>query len=234
MRKVVKATLFVLALFFIGMNANAQYASSSSYSSNVTDGGWRLGLKLGPNFAGFTGKGADGLNGRVGVHAGMFAEYVMPTNLFIQTGLELTLKGAKYSYSDRYEDVKVTANPVYLQVPIHVGCQLMLADNMNVNVHVGPYLAYGIAGKWKTSYDDDDDDDYGYDYDDDDESMKFFGSEEDGGCKAFDFGLGFGIDLDISLFRLGLGYDAGLVNIGRDGDYPMRNRNFYITLGYKF
>ncbi|MCD8176138.1 MAG: PorT family protein [Tannerellaceae bacterium] len=230
MNKVVNVILIVFLFSLLGMSAQAQYARSNTYGFNG-EAGWRLGVKLGPNFAGFTGKGSEDLGGRVGVHAGMFAEYVMPGNLYIQTGLELSLKGAKETYSDEYEKLKFTANPLYLQIPIHLGYQIGVADDISVNIHAGPYLAFGIGGKWKFSYEDKSNS--GYDFDED-ESWNFFGSEDEDGCKAVDFGLGFGIDLDLSSFRIGLGCDAGLVNIDRDKDNPLKNRNFYLSLGYKF
>lgn len=226
-------TLFKLFLLtfavLIGLNMNAQSATSSSFGSNDGEGGLTFGVKAGVNFAGTSGKGAEDYDGKTGFNAGVFMEYTLPMNVYFMTGLDFSMKGAKFEETDGTEKYKETYSPMYLQLPIHAGYRVAITDGINVGVHFGPYLAYGIGGKSKYEYTDSD-----YPEDNEKEEEDFFGSEDKGGFKSFDFGLGFGADVDIDKFRVGLGYDFGLTNIGRNKDFPVKNRNFFINVGYKF
>lgn len=216
--------LSLLAVVIVaGINANAQSSGISNEESLLS-----FGVKAGVNFAGFNGKGAKELDGKIGFNAGVFAEYTLPTNLYFLTGLDVSFKGAKFEIKEEGDKYKETYSPIYLQLPIHAGYKLGISDNLTLGVHAGPYLAYGIGGKYKaeetingeTEKDDAD----------------FFGSEEKGGAKSFDFGLGLGVDADVKQFRIGLGYDLGLSNFDRneDGDAHLKNRNVFVNVGYRF
>lgn len=217
---------FLALILAIGLNANAQGASSNLYSSNGEEG-LSFGIKAGVNFAGFSGKGAKDLNGKIGYNVGVFAEYTLPASIYVLTGLDFTAKGAKIEEKDDGDMYKVTYSPLYLQLPIHIGYKVVLAENINLGIHAGPYLAYGIGGKVKMKY-------TSSERDTEKEDENFFGSEKDGGFKSLDLGLGFGADLEFGKYRIGLGYDLGLSNIGRDKDYPIKNKNLSINIGYKF
>lgn len=51
----------------------------------------------------------------------------------------LSTKGAK-------ED-EVTMNAVYLELPVMAAARIKVADNTNIVISAGPYLAYGVGGK---------------------------------------------------------------------------------------
>ncbi|MDL2303325.1 PorT family protein [Dysgonomonas sp. OttesenSCG-928-D17] len=221
MRTILKTSLVAIALL-IGVSASAQ-------DTPIT-----FGVKVGANLSNFSGD-LD-MDAKFGFNAGVTLDYAFTPDVYLLTGLEFTTKGAKRKTGDN----SFTMNPMYLQLPIHVGYKLTVADNTRLVFHAGPYVAYGLGGKTTTKT----------------AGIKtkgdFFGSEKDGGYKRFDFGVGLGVGAEFGKINVGLGYDFGLLNIARGGyegsfdlgdfgtieiessDYKVRNMNAYLTVGYKF
>lgn len=195
-------------------NTNRNY---NNHLENNKEAAFSAGIKGGMNLSTLGGKGVDGLDPKIGFNVGIFMEYTLPSDVYFLSGFEFTMKGAKYK-EGRYKE---TANPIYLQLPIHIGYKTMHANNISLGIHAGPYFAYGIGGKIKAENGSQK------------EEIDFFGGEGEG-AKSFDFGLGTGIDLDINRFRIGIGYDFGLNNIGRNSDSSVRNQNVYVQVGCKF
>lgn len=211
MKNLLKATLVALVLTF-ATNINAQSPIS-------------VGVKAGLNVSNQSYK-SEGLNvsgsAKVGFNAGLTLDINLPSNLAVMSGLELTTKGVKFDI----EDTKTTFNAMYLQLPIHLGYKIEIAPQTKIHFNAGPYLAYGIGGKIKNSYDN--------------EKMDTFG---DDALKRFDFGLGIGAGVTfVDKVQVRLGYDFGLADAGRKGtdeygdayDVKVKNRNFYVSLGYLF
>lgn len=93
-----------------------------------------------------------------------------------------------------------------------------IADNTNVVVNAGPYLACGVGGKAK------------YDLGNNTEHKKdTFGDE---GFKRFDAGLGLGVAFEFGQIIAGLDGQFGLVDVEKVGN--PKNMNFSIVVGYKF
>ncbi|CDC89129.1 conserved hypothetical membrane protein [Bacteroides faecis CAG:32] len=90
-----------------------------------------------------------------------------------------------------------------------------VVDGQNVVVKAGPYLACGIAGKYKIAGVKED----------------FFG--DNGGGKRFDFGLGVGVAYEINRFFVDLTGEFGLTKV-YDASGSPKNLNFSIGVGYKF
>ncbi|MDH6307259.1 hypothetical protein M2451_000408 [Dysgonomonas sp. PFB1-18] len=220
MRTILKTSLVAIALL-IGVSASAQ-------DTPIT-----FGVKVGANLSNFSGDVED-TKAKFGFNAGVTLDYAITPDIYLLTGLEFTMKGAKAEYGEEYNGVSVEvtekANPMYLQLPVHIGYKLAIADNTKLVFHAGPYVAYGIAGKAKVEYKGSV---AGIDLSGKAGEHDFFGSEEDGGYKRFDFGLGLGVGAEFGKIGVGLGYDFGLLNMSR-GDAKVRNMNAYLTLGYKF
>lgn len=155
------------------------------------------------NMSNFTGD-LD-MDMRVGFNVGVGMEYQFNELWSLQPSLMFTQKGAKY------EGLK--ANPMYLQLPVMAAVRLAVADNQNVVIKAGPYLAYGVAGKYKLAG----------------SKIDFFG---DGGADRFDFGLGVGVAYEINRFFVDLTGDFGLIDMYDAGS--TKNINFSIGVGYKF
>lgn len=168
-----------------------------------------LGVKAGANLSNFS-KG--GLDARFGFNAGLTADINFAPSMYVLTGLEFTMKGAKYKEGG----AKITHSPMYLQLPIHFGYKLEVMPGTNLVFRAGPYMAYGIAGKSKME---------GagiFDYDRD-----FFS----GGTKKFEVGLGGGVGAEFGKIGVTLGYDHALTKVWDSG---AKNHNAYLSLGYKF
>ena len=216
MKTILKTNLIIIALL-LAMGIQAQ------------DKPLTFGVKAGVNLSNFSGDVEDN-KAKPGFNVGVTVDYALTSDLYLLSGLEFTTKGAKSEYEETEQGVKVnvtaTANPMYLQLPVHLGYKIGISENTKIVLHAGPYLAYGIGGKLKeeakanvagvnanVSADTD-----------------FFGKEA---FKNFDFGLGLGAGVEFGKINAGLGYDLGLANISRE-DGKLRNMNAYLTVGYKF
>ena len=159
------------------------------------------GVKVGANISAET-------TSHFGYNVGATMDYGITRKASLFTGLELARKG--------YELSSGPANPLYLQLPIHVGYKFQSGGTYIVP-YVGSYLAYSLADNWKNEY-------YG----------DYFGEE---GIKPLDYGLGFGVGIDCGAYEVKLGYELGLANIARDYWYSAsstNNHNVSVSLSYKF
>lgn len=223
MKTTIKTILIAVALL-IGVGANAQ------------DNPLAFGVKAGVNLSNFSGNGADGMDAKVGFNVGLTVDYALSQDLYLLSGLELTMKGAKDKGSISFTDPTLGTvsfegtekdNPMYLQIPVHLGYKITVTDATKVVLHAGPYVAYGIGGKSKvkgTAVSGDEVVVIDTDFD-------FFGKDR---AKKFDFGLGLGAGLEFDKIAVGLGYDFGLINMLDNSSYTVKNMNASLTLGYKF
>lgn len=221
MKTILKTSLLAIFLL-IGVVANAQEQPLT------------FGVKAGMNLSNLSGDGVEGTDAKVGFNVGLTVDYALTQDLFLMSGLEFTTKGAKASFSDSYEGVNaemnITINSMYLQLPVHAGYKFDVSEGMKLNLHAGPYVAYGIGGKSKTKIKGDI---AGRDINLEPEGdVDMFGDK--GMANRFDFGLGLGVGAEFGKFGVGLGYDLGLTNIAKDSKEKVRNMNAYLTVGYKF
>lgn len=184
--------------------------------------------KVGMNMSNFTGDMDTDM--KIGFNVGVGMEYQFTEMWSIQPSLMLTTKGAKTedSFTEDGASVKLeeTYNPMYLELPIMAAARFAISDNMNIVISAGPYLAYGIGGKYKVKGS------ASYEGESASETEKtdIFG---DDGFNRFDFGLGVGAALEINKFFVGLNGEFGLTKLV-DGDGAPKNTNFSIGVGYKF
>lgn len=204
--KTIKTLLFAAALF-IGINANAQLGLGIVPFS--------FGIKGGVNMSNFGGDPKD-TDARAGWNAGLTFDLSLPANFYLASGVELTTKGAKYKV-DGIDD-KISASPLYIQLPVHIGYKINVAPMTRIVFHGGPYWAYGIGGKNKWNG----------------EKHDFFGKDEGEIAKRNDFGLGIGAGVELWKFTAGVGVDFGLLNISRVDNFNVKTQNSYFSLGYKF
>lgn len=220
--------MLVLACAFSVLTVSAQRASSSSssfFSTEKSDEGVVFGIRggiLGANMS-FSEDGSSYSPGsRIGFNAGVNVDIPLMQSLHLQTGLFLQQKGFKMEEDG--ETWKV--NPMYLQIPVLASYRYAFSDACELQINVGPYLAYGISGKSK------------YEVGGDEAEYDFFGGEDDDDsecAKSFDMGLSFGAGVTVAKhYYLGFSYDLGLTNIGRDDDGSIKNKAWMINLGYNF
>ena len=161
----------------------------------------------------------DGASSRIGFHVGVRGDYYVTGSqegFYFNAGLMLSLKGCEVEVikgDDEwwgFDSKKSSLNPFYLDIPIHVGYKYSVTDNIGIFADFGPYFSFGLFGKT--------------------EGESVFG---DDGLKRFDVGLGLrgGVEFN-KKFNVSLGYDWGLVDVVDNGN--LKNRNFMVSLGYKF
>lgn len=217
MKMIARTTLIVAAILLtIGVSAQ--------------DKPLTFGVKAGMNISNFSGDFED-TKAKIGFNAGVTLDFALTNDLYLLTGLEFTSKGAKVN-----EDTNLKMNLSYLQLPVHAGYKLTVANGMRIVFHAGPYIAYAADGKWKVKGVED--------------SVGVFGDEAEAAglkMKRFDFGLGFGVGAEFGQFHAGVNCDFGLVNIADFGmidledlgkldasSVSVKNMNVGISLGYKF
>lgn len=170
----------------------------------------QFGVKGGLNISNLTK--ASNSKAKIGFNAGVTADYQLAENLYVLSGLEYTTKGAKFTTSEATEDA--STNLGYLQLPIHAGYKMSIADDTRLVLHAGPYLAYALSAKNKV------------------------GSEKTDiidGINRFDAGLGIGAKVELGKISVGLGVDYGLTTVNKDTkNGKNRNMNAGLSVGYKF
>ena len=167
-------------------------------------------IKAGMNISNYTGD-AD-MNAKVGFKIGGGFEYGFNDTWPLQPSLMFSTKGAKLDAE--------TVNAMYLELPIMAAARFNVANNTNIVISAGPYLACGVGGKSTVELDS------GAEM-----SVKTFG---DNGLnlKRFDAGLGLGVAAEFGQIIAGLEGQFGLVDVQKLGN--PKNLNFSINLGYKF
>lgn len=217
MKTILKTSLLAISLL-IGVAANAQEQPLT------------FGVKAGMNLSNYGGD-AENTDAKIGFNVGVTVDYALTQDLFLMSGLDFSIKGAKATEKDSFGTVEVeyeyTSSPMYLQLPVHIGYKFEVSEGVKLNLHAGPYIAYGIGGKEKMKIKGNVP---GVDLEAD-EDVDLFGKD---GLNRFDFGLGLGVGVEFGKFGVGLGYDLGLANISGESDYKLSNMNAYLTVGYKF
>ena len=210
-------------------------AQSSPFSFTINAGGSLSDMRI---------KGSS-TDSKYGFRGGVGLEMNLPNNLFLQTGLDFAMKGANSNSmvvgdvnGDGYSpDVYMSEEMVrasYLILPVKAGYRLNVSRVVRLNFTFGPYLGYGIGGKYKareafkmalpgselsngthTEYSE-------FDYD-------TFSSET---LKRFDMGLAASAGVECKRILLNFGYEHGLINYSR-GSSSSYNSAFFLTLGYR-
>ena len=195
----------------------------------------------------FTGGDAKSYDMKVGYTFGVGVNYELTDMWSVQSGINITQKGASYEYADEDGYAKEKYNPIYLELPIMGALNINITDNIKFIANAGPYFAYGIGGKLKSESMDT----YYEEVTIYKESSNCFGKDKDGlkvFDKRFDMGIQYGIGFEINNhYMIKLQGQNGFLNCIKDfdeiddydGGYKtiynnLKNMSFSITLGYKF
>lgn len=168
-----------------------------------------LGIKGGANFA--TINNASGAEAKTGVLAGMYIRIALPASpMAIQPELLFAQYGANAEGSDSF----FTLN--YIQVPVLLKFGFGIpAAPASPNVFFGPYMGFNTKAEA--------------------EDGSGNTADIDGAVKDTDFGIVVGAGLDVSKFRLGLRYTAGLTNLYEDDiEDGEKNGAIALTVGIAF
>lgn len=186
----------------------------------------------------------DNLKCRTGFHVGAVMDWNFAGDFYLQPGIYFTTRGAKSEQSDTDDDYSYKGtekwNMSYLQIPVLASYRLPVSDAVKIDMHAGPYIAFGLGGKYKFE----ERETYGGITENRSDKYDIFGKsteeETKGDFKRFDFGLRFGVGVNIRKFYVGAAYDLGVTNLARTGeeswssDTKFRNGSFLVSVGYNF
>ncbi len=191
----------------------------------------RWGIMGGMNVSNYSdGDYISDSDARIGFSAGVNArQYFGPNNgLFAELGVLLSLKGSKAT--EHFDGLKISQriNPYYLDIPITIGYDYPIGDNVKAFVGFVPMFSIGLFGKTK----------YELDYRNEKITRKydiFKDGDKDlhRALRRFDFGLGLTVGCELyDLIRISLGYEWGLIDV--ISNTGIRNRNFQLGVTYLF
>ncbi len=200
-----------------------------------------IGLREGVNFSSvYDCETKETSKTKIGYNIGIIVDIPFEEKWSIQTGLSLITKGFKDQVTTypEAETSKIICNATYLQIPLLFTYHQYLTKNTNWQINMGPYFAFGVAGKTteggKTTIS-------GKEY-----SVKIeydtFGkrnSNSNYGLNSFDAGLSCGIGVVYHKFYFGFQSDLGITNIlnhdgiyGWNDDFSAQNRMFSTYIGF--
>lgn len=181
-----------------------------------------------------------GFKSRAGFHIGIRGQMDIPTlsdGIYANAGAFLSLKGASLDIGDLGGG---KSNAYYLDIPVHLGYKHVINKDFAVFGEFGPYFAFGLFGKT---------DSRNLDYNDKQGLFTVYETHDTfDEFKRFDFGLGIRLGAEFrQKYTFSISYDFGLINCWNENwdesdNYDedinlvdnVKNRNFSITLGYKF
>lgn len=177
-------------------------ASVASYAQQAV-GTFTLQPKIGMNVASLTK--CDGCDPRIGLAAGVEAEYQATDIFSVSAGLIYSMQGNKA----KAEGVTQTTKLDYINIPILAN--VYVTKGLAVKLGVQP--AFNVSDKVKFSGG---------------ASLE----AEDVGAESFDFSIPVGLSYEFNNVVLDARYNFGVTNIADGGD--SKNSVFQFTLGYKF
>lgn len=183
-------------------------ASVASYAQQAV-GTFTLQPKIGMNVASLTK--CDGADPRIGLAAGVEAEYQATDIFSISAGVIYSMQGNKYDYDVLGKKTVTKTNKLdYINIPILANVYVV----KGLAVKLGIQPAFKVNDQIKTSVDE--------------------GSTTADVDKAesFDFSIPVGLSYEYSNVVFDARYNFGVTNIADGGD--SKNSVFQFTLGYKF
>lgn len=190
------------------LTAVVMLASVASYAQQAV-GTFTLQPKIGMNVASLTK--CDGCDPRIGLAAGVEAEYQATDIFSISAGVIYSMQGNKYDYDVLGKKTVTKTNKLdYINIPILANVYVV----KGLAVKLGIQPAFKVNDQIKTSVDE--------------------GSTTADVDKAesFDFSIPVGLSYEYSNVVFDARYNFGVTNIADGGD--SKNSVFQFTLGYKF
>lgn len=178
-------------------------ASVASYAQQAV-GTFTLQPKIGMNVASLTK--CDGCDPRIGLAAGVEAEYQATDIFSVSAGLIYSMQGNKA----KEDGVTLTTKLDYINIPILAN--VYVTKGLAVKLGVQP--AFNVRDKQKLS------------------GGKASVEAEDVGAESFDFSIPVGLSYEFNNVVIDARYNFGVTNIADGGD--SKNSVFQFTLGYKF
>ncbi len=256
-------TILLLAALVLGtlavsaqsVGGGRSSSGKSFFSTEKADKGVTIGIRGGIGTGGMstrfdTGKGENySFKTGFGYNAGINLDIPIVKSAYIQTGLFFTCKSVKFEETCSDKNIEHQLSPMFIEIPLLASYRYDFNEKTQMQVNIGPYFAYGIAGKLKR--------DLGYNLFT--ETKHYEGFADPGGhpdyenvklLNPFDAGISIGLGATFNKFFIGLRYEIGLKNICEpsgwnknkavhqtldiDGLKDIKTRNFSFNIGYDF
>jgi hypothetical protein len=177
----------------------------------------RYGVVAGLNLASMGGDIGDELDeSRMGFMAGGAVEFGLSPAFSIRPEIVYTQKGAKVSEGD--DEFRLKSS--YIEVPVLAKYSIPMQGSVRPHLMAGPAVAFNTGCTIE---------------------IEIGGSEDSGDCeegglefKSVDFGMVFGVGVDIQAFSLGIRYDLGLTDAPDDDSISGKNKVLSFVAGYTF
>ena len=195
-----------------------------------------FGVRAGVNFQNINGKDAAGdkleNDLTIGFNAGANVEIPVADEFYLQPGVLFTTKGTQ----DKEDQATAKLSISYIEVPINFIYKPQLG-NGRLLLGFGPYVAYGIGGKYKLEYGDQSseiDIDFKSEVTADDPDNVFYLKPLDAGANLLagyelNSGLSFQLNAQLGLLDILPSY-AG----DEDDDSRFANTGFGVSIGFRF
>ena len=211
-------------LFALCICSSLSLYSQRYWDSSRPNHRFTFGVRVGANFAKqyyMEDVGADN-DFRTGFQAGIATDINIVRSFSLNSGVFYTQKGYKTEYSDYRGSVSSRNNAQYIEVPLLASYRVELSDAAQLQLNLGPYFAFGIAGKLDvtntfpngTSYSIDSFDEYD-------------------GMKKFDSGVSVGFAMTYSQIYAGISYERSLMNVSNTTE-KYQNGSISMVIGYNY
>lgn len=167
-----------------------------------------IGVRAGLNISKIKTDGVT-YDGMAGFHVGGIYQRLLTKSmpLYLETGLYVTQKGFKVDGDNK-------ANAFYFEVPVLVNYKFQVGNDFVLYPSAGLYYGLGFAGKSKMA------------------DIKFDTFGDGGMLERSDLGVRASFTAEWNQFLVSAGYDYSLFDAGKDG--KMKNRTFFLSVGYNF
>ena len=196
---------------------------------------------------------AENLKPKIGFHFGPTYDSEISEKFSIESALLISTKGFKWVEENENYEFTYKENPMYVELQIAAKGTFQIKDSLDFIALAGPYLGYGIGGKWS-------------EYEksngevDEDSGKLNWGDGLEDHYKPLDYGLVIGAGVEYERWQLLLTYTHGMTNVIPDGlvgegnslsdspnttishsksndeviSYNIKNRVIGVSLGYRF
>lgn len=179
-------------LFLIALMAFSGFAASAQFHASVR--------------AGATATSFGSQEIKLGMRAGVSAEYLFTNHWGVRSGLFYTMKGATTSKDVISYKPSETTKLSYLDIPFEAQVSFPLSQKNRISLHAGPYLAYLLHSSVPAN--------------------------ADYTIRRMEVGAGLGVDLVFRHFIITPEVQYGLTKVTNPGSD--HNICYALTLGYRF
>ncbi len=207
-----KRFIFSMMVLLLALTSHAQY---SSESVSFSESSLYYGIRLGIDFADFSGSGSNVYSPRTGMTLGGIVgmRFSEETPICIESGLYYTQRGGIRNVGTNKSKTTERTSLSYLEIPVLIKYGFMINDELAILPLVGPYFSLGVGGKIMNR----------------DENMSE--SSYSDRYNRLDMGFKLGCGAEYNHLYVELGYQLGVANISKDEMNAVHGNAWFINIG---